>query len=81
MSWKFLVLFFLLGSAIAYPARAIAQTPQPLTSPDYWFGPWFMWGGGWSFWWICPLMMVFMMIVMMFACRFMCSWHDQRDHW
>jgi len=60
------------GSATGLPARALAQGWGPWTED----GSWFMWGGGWSWWWICPLMMIGMMVVMMFACRFMgCGWH------
>lgn len=80
MWWKLSALIILVGDAISYPVRAIAQTQQPPVPPDYWFGPGFMWTGGWFFWWICPLMMVVMMVIIMFACRFMCSWHDPRDH-
>ena len=80
MWWKLSALIILVGDTISYPVRAIAQTQQPPAPPDYWFGPGFMWTGGWSFWWICPLMMVVMMVIIMFACRFMCSWHDPRDH-
>ncbi|UCH73707.1 MAG: SHOCT domain-containing protein [Rhodospirillales bacterium] len=49
------------------PLRAIAQeTPQPRSMPPpewYWHGPW---QGAWhgsSFWWVCPLMMLFMFLV------------------
>jgi uncharacterized membrane protein len=61
---------FAVALAQVLPAMAQEQAPRG----SYWPGPWFM-GDGWSFWWICPLMMVAMMLVMMFACRFMCSWH------
>jgi hypothetical protein len=72
---KISIYLILLGNAISLPVRAFAQTQQPSAPPwDYWFGPGFMWGGGWSsFWWICPLMVVVMMLAMMFAYRFMCS--------
>jgi uncharacterized membrane protein len=73
MRRKLAILLVLLGSAASPPARAFAQAQNP--SWDTWFGPWFMWGGWSSWWWICPLMMVLMMLVMMFACRFMCSSH------
>ena len=73
MRRKLAILLVLLGSAASPPARAFAQAQNP--SWDTWFGPWFMWGGWSSWWWICPLMMVIMMLVMMFACRFMCSSH------
>lgn len=77
MWWKLLAFLTLCGGALSAPVSALAQTQQPSAPPgDYWFGPGFMWGGGWSsFWWICPLMMVVMMAGMMFACQFMCSWH------
>jgi hypothetical protein len=77
MWWKHSILLKLLGSAISLPVPAFAQTQQPSAPPwDYGFAPWFMGGGGWfSFWWICPLMMVVMMLALMFACRFMGSWH------
>ena len=71
---KISIYLILLGNATSLPVLAFAQTQPPSAPPwDYWFGPGFMWGGGWSsLWWICPLMMVVMMLAMMFACRFMC---------
>jgi uncharacterized membrane protein len=79
MWWKLSIFLMLCGCAIGAPLRAFAQTQQPSAPPwDTWSGPWFMGGGGWfSFWWICPLMMVVMMLAVMFACRFMHS--RQRD--
>ena len=74
--WRNLSVFFImLGSAPIPLGPAFGQAQQPpQPQPDYWFGPGFMWGGGWSsYWWICPLMMVVMMLGMMFACRFMSS--------
>lgn len=41
--------------ALFYPMLASAQQP----SWD-WPGPWHMWGGGWGFWWMFPLFMLFM---------------------
>jgi hypothetical protein len=74
--WRKLSIFLILfGSAISLPVRVFAQTQSPVPTSDYWFGPGFMWVGGWfSIWWICPLMMVVLMLAMMFACRFMRSW-------
>lgn len=47
--------------ALIHPLLAFAQqTQQP--SGD-WPGPWHMWSGGWGFWWICPLFMLFMIII------------------
>ena len=77
--WRMFSVLIILIGAVNYPVHTVAQTQQPPAPPDYWFGPWFMWNGGWSFWWICPLMMVVMMLVMMFACRFMYTGHDPRD--
>jgi hypothetical protein len=72
--WRKLSVFLIvLGNTLSPQGPALGQAQQP--QQDYWFGPGFMWGGGWSsYWWICPLMMVIMMLVMMFACRFMGSW-------
>jgi len=72
--WHNTLSFFATLAIAGAPLAAAAQTqPAP---PDYWYGPWFMCGGGWaSWWWICPLMMIVMMAVMIFACRFMCGWH------
>ena len=51
------------------PMAVLAQQAQPpaapASTPWYWPGPWLMWGdgSGWSFWWLCPLMMLVMMAV------------------
>ena len=63
--WIFLIL-----CAVSQPLQATAQpwaVPQPAPWPD----PWFMWGDGWPFWWICPLMM----LAMMLACSMMFFGH------
>jgi hypothetical protein len=75
--WRLLAFFILCDAALGLPAPAMAQTQQPSVPPaDYGFGPWLMWGGGWSsFWWICPLIMLAMILAIVFACRFMCAWH------
>ena len=47
-------------------AQAVAQqTQQPQGLPWYGPGPW-GWGDGygWSFWWMCPMMMLIMLGVM-----------------
>jgi putative membrane protein len=47
--------------ALFHPLLALAQqTQQP---PWDWHGPGHMWGGGWGFWWIFPLFMLFMIII------------------
>jgi uncharacterized membrane protein len=72
--WRKLAIFLIpVGSAASLAERAYAQAQNPPW--DAWFGPWPMWGGWSSWWWICPLMMVLMMLAMLFACRFMGSWH------
>jgi putative membrane protein len=48
-------------STLGTPALASAQQEQ------YWPGPWHMWGGGWGFWWIFPLLMFFFMIAVCVA--------------
>ena len=41
------------------PLLATAQQTQRSTGPGDWPGPWHMWNGGWGFWWVFPLIMVF----------------------
>jgi hypothetical protein len=50
----------LIALTLLSPASA-QQTPQPAPPPSWWYS----WGEGygWSFWWICPLMMLFMMLM------------------
>ncbi len=45
-----------------YPLLAFAQQTPQSTGPWGWPGPWHMWSGGWGFWWVFPLIMVFMII-------------------
>ena len=52
--------------ALFHPLLAFAQQAQPPTGsqpPWGWPGPWHMWSGGWEFWWILPLFMLFMMLI------------------
>jgi len=44
------------------PLLATAQQTQRSTGPGDWPGPWHMWNGGWGFWWVFPLIMVFVII-------------------
>jgi putative membrane protein len=48
---------------LLYPFAAISQTTQ--SAPEWNSpGPWHMiWGGGWGFWWIFPLCMMFMIVM------------------
>jgi putative membrane protein len=53
---------------LAAPFQAMAQQQAPATGPQppYYYGPgpWHVWGGGgFQFWWICPLMLLFMLLI------------------
>lgn len=52
---------------LPYSLLALAQQTQQQTAPTQppwdWPGPWHMWHGGWGFWWIFPLLMLFMIVV------------------
>jgi uncharacterized membrane protein len=48
--------------AFFHPLLAFAQQSQQPTGPWDWPGPWHMWSGGWGFWWVFPLVMVFMIV-------------------
>lgn len=53
--------------ALFHPLLAVAQQVQQPTGPQQqpwnWPGPWHMWSGGWAFWWICPLIVLFIIVV------------------
>lgn len=52
--------------ALLHPLLAFAQQtqqPSPQQPPWGWPGPWHMWSGGWGFWWIFPLFMLFMIVI------------------
>ena len=48
--------------SLFHSLRAFAQQTQQSTGPWDWPGPWHMWSGGWGFWWIFPLFMLFMIV-------------------
>jgi putative membrane protein len=50
-------------SSLLHPLPAYAQQVQQSTGAWDWHGPWHMWGGGWGFWWIFPMIMFFMVVV------------------
>ena len=52
----------LLTLAIFHPLLAFAQQSEQSPGPWNWPGPWHMWSGGWGFWWVFPLIMVFVII-------------------
>ena len=69
--------------ALFHPLLAFAQQAQPPTGsqpPWGWPGPWHMWSGGWEFWWILPLFMLFMMLICI-AMFFFGHTVGGRRHW
>jgi putative membrane protein len=68
--------------AIFHPLAAFAQQTQQSPGPWDWPGPWHMWSGGWGFWWVFPLFMVFMIIacvaMFLFGHR---ARGDELPHW
>ena len=86
MMKKLLTLSLLVFVVLVAPLQAIAQQQSPPAVPQppypYWPGPWDMWGyGGFHFWWICPLMMLFMFVVFCMIFLFMRrSWADGSHH-
>jgi len=72
--------------ALVAPLQAFAQNQQPTSPPPdyYWPGHGHMWGygGGFQFWWICPMMMLFMFLIFCIAFLFLRrSWADGSHHW
>jgi putative membrane protein len=67
--------------ATAFPITALAQR-EP--GPWNWPGPWHAWGGGWGFWWIFPLIMLFMIVAcagfFVFARKSGGHWSDPAFH-
>ena len=61
MLTKLSALFISTFFVLLQPLLAFAQQDQqpPWTYP----GPWHMWSGGWMFWWMFPLFMLFMIII------------------
>ncbi len=56
---------------LSHPLLALAQQTQQPTGPQQplWNcpGPWHMWGGGgWGFWWIFPMIMLFLIVLAIF---------------
>jgi uncharacterized membrane protein len=69
-------------AALVDPLLAIAQETSQPPAPQvpfwYWHGPW----AGSSFWWVCPLMMLFMFFFFgMIFLGFRRSWSERRHHW
>ncbi|HLN39069.1 MAG TPA: SHOCT domain-containing protein [Xanthobacteraceae bacterium] len=75
----------LISVLLLAPLQAIAQQQPPTTpaQPPYIYGPgpWHMWHGGYHFWWICPLMMLFMLVIFCIIFVFVRrSWADGSHH-
>lgn len=72
--------FLVYLAALALP---LVATAQPNQSPPSWGpGPWHMWGGGWGFWWIFPLLMMVFMVLMVAFFMSRGPWghgHSRRD--
>ena len=70
MATKLSVLLAPAFFGLVQPLLALAQqTQQPTGSQQpVWncIGPWHMWGGGWGFWWIFPMVMLFLMVLAIF---------------
>lgn len=65
--------------ALLRSAHVLAQD-QPPPHPWGWYGPGhMMWGFGWGFWWMMPLMMLFFFL----ACALVMwrMWHGGPHHW
>jgi putative membrane protein len=73
--------FFLLFHSVLVFAQQAQQPVDPRQPPWGWPGPWHMWGGGWGFWWVCPLVMMLLIIVC--AAIFLRGWRwgGGQDHW
>jgi len=59
----------------------LAQATQSSPYAD-WPGHWHMWGGGWGFWWIFPLLMMLFMIALCVFLMTRMSWghgHSRGD--
>jgi len=60
--WTIFITFVITLTHLLPAAAQQAAQPAP---PPSWPGPWWQISGegyGWSFWWICPLMMLLMML-------------------
>lgn len=68
----------LIVAVLMQPLAALAEAaPTAPSSPSWsWPGSWFMWGDGWSFWWLCPLMMLAMMLMCGIMCFGRRPWSD-----
>ncbi len=57
-------MFWASALSMLLPLSAAAQQAPP----EYWPGPWHMWGGAWGgWWWLCALAFAVVVGVVMFA--------------
>jgi putative membrane protein len=74
-------------SVLIAPLQAIAQTQQQPTTPPpnyYGPGPWHMWGyydGGWPFWGMFPMMLLFLILFFVLVFFFARLGIGARHHW
>lgn len=79
---------FLAMLLLFHPWLAFAQQAQQSTAaqqaPWEGSGPWHMWHGDWTFWWVFPLFMLLMiagcLVVFFFGHKAGC-WHAHRGPW
>lgn len=57
------IAFFALFHPLPGFAQQTQQTMIPPQPPWGWPGHWHMWGGGWGFWWMPPLLILFFVII------------------
>jgi uncharacterized membrane protein len=57
-----LIACIVLAGALPAFAQQLQQPAGPEQAPWNWPGPWHMWGAGWGFWWVFPLIMLIMII-------------------
>ena len=71
--------------ALLHSADLLAQqTEQPPPHPWGWYGPGhMMWGFGWGFWWMMPLMMLFFFLAcaLVMWLLFGRVWRGGEHHW
>ena len=72
------------GLAAIHAATALAQQVQQPQSPPWGgYGPghMYMWGGGWEFWWVMPLVMLFFFFVCVLVLWALFGRRGGAHHW
>jgi putative membrane protein len=87
MRTKLSMVGLLAFSVLIAPLQAIAQTQQQPTPPQNYYGPgpWHMWGygygGGWPFWGMFPMMLLFLVLCAVVIFFFARGCMGARHHW